>query len=82
MLYEDTNIRSDEGDKPMKKKISKVLVLACVSALVATTLTGCGKKECDICGEMGKCKTIEFLGSEINICGDCQDDLNDLGSLF
>lgn len=58
----------------MKKRLVKVLVLTGVVMMFAT---GCGKKECSTCGEMAKCETVEFLGVEINICEDCQDELED-----
>lgn len=66
----------------MKKRITKVLVLMSVMVLMATGLTGCGKKECDICGEEARCKTEEVLGEEINICKDCEEDLEDLADMF
>lgn len=57
----------------MKKRITKALVVATLLITMATSLVACGKKKCDMCGEMGKCETIEFFGQEINICEDCQD---------
>lgn len=57
----------------MKKRITKALVVATLLITMATSLIACGKKECDICGEMGKCQTEEFFGQEINICEDCLD---------
>ena len=55
----------------MKKRITKALVVATLLITMATSLIACGKKECDICGEMGKCQTEEFFGQEINVCEDC-----------
>lgn len=64
----------------MKKRLVKVLALTGVVMMFAT---GCGKTAiCDICGEEGKCKTKEVFGEEVNICGDCQDGLEELGDLF
>lgn len=66
----------------MKKRLTKVLVLTGLLVLMTTGLTGCGKKVCDICGEEARCKTEEVLGEEVNICKDCQEDLEDLANLF
>ena len=57
----------------MKNRIKKALVVGTLLVTMATSLIACGKKECDVCGEMGKCKTKEFFGQEINICEDCLD---------
>lgn len=62
----------------MKAKISKVLVVAGLTIAMATSFVACGAKECDMCGETGKCKTVELFGEKINICTDCQDGMNSL----
>ena len=45
----------------MKKRITKALVVATLLITMATSLIACGNKECEICGEMGKCQTEEFF---------------------
>lgn len=66
----------------MRKKLSKVLAVASLTAVLMMTLTGCGKVECDLCGETAKCKSYELLGEKINVCGDCQAELDAIGSMF
>lgn len=66
----------------MKRRMKKVLVLISVMAVLTVGFTGCGKKVCDFCGEEAKCKTEEVLGEEVNICKDCQKDLEDLADMF
>ncbi len=66
----------------MKKKISKLVALTSVMVVLITGLTGCSKAECDFCGETARCSTMEILGEEVKICGDCEDGLEALGSLF
>ena len=41
--------------------------------MLACTLVGCGKKECDVCGETASCKTTKIDGKKINYCKDCKD---------
>ena len=66
----------------MRKKLSKVLAVASLTVVLAIGLTGCQKVECDLCGEKASCKSYELLGEKVNVCGDCQKDLEYLGSLF
>ena len=66
----------------MKKRVSKLLVIAFTAAMMAMSLAGCKKVECDICSEKKSCTKYEFLGEEINICKDCKEDLESIGSLF
>ncbi len=55
-----------------------VLMLALVMIL---SLAACGgKTKCDICGETKSCKSIEVLGEKINICDDCQSQMEDLAN--
>ena len=81
MLYY-IQILSDEGDMHMKKRLSKVLALVSVMVMLTISLTGCGKTTCDICGNEARCKSVEFFGEKVNICGDCQDGLDAINSLF
>ena len=66
----------------MKKRVSKILVIAFTTAMMAMSLAGCKKVECDICGDKKSCTKYEMFGEEINICKDCKKDLESLGSLF
>ena len=60
---------------------TKILAAILVSVTALPVLAYCGPlKECDICGKTKICKTSEFLGEEIAICGDCEKDLNNLAS--
>lgn len=62
----------------MKKKLARAAAIAGMMTMVAFSAVGCGKKvECDFCGEVKKCKTETFLGEEINVCGDCQKELEE-----
>ena len=68
----------------MKKRI---MIAALVAVTTLSLLTGCGEKvKCDFCGETKRCSKIEVLGQEGNICGDCEDSIDELkdgiGNLF
>ncbi len=54
----------------MKKKLTKVVVLASVLTMMAMNLVACASK-CDLCGETGKCETLEIFGEKVKICEDC-----------
>lgn len=61
----------------MKRKGIKLLVLI---GTLTTLTTGCGpKSECDVCGEMARCKPGKLYSEEINVCGDCKSDIEMLG---
>lgn len=61
----------------MKKKLTRVAVVG-IMALMMTGFAGCKKVECDFCGEEKKCKTEEMMGEEINICKDCEKDMEEI----
>lgn len=57
----------------MKKKI---IIAIAVCIFLLSVLTACGQKAtCDFCGEEKVCTTKSFLGEEVKICGDCQNEL-------
>ena len=60
----------------MKRVVVLLLALAMILALAACG----GKTKCDVCGETKDCDTIEVLGEKMNICKDCQEDINALAS--
>ena len=60
----------------MKRVVVLLLALAMIFALAACG----GKTTCDVCGESKKCDTIEVLGEKMNICKDCQEEINSLAS--
>ena len=61
----------------------KLTVVLGLTVMTVVGVTGCSKKvECDICGETKKCKTEKVLGQEVSICSDCQEGLEDLGSML
>lgn len=64
----------------MKKKVSLALVLT----FLLVTLIGCGKFECDLCGDekSGKKYEEEVFGEEVTICKDCYEDLEELRDMF
>lgn len=66
----------------MKKRITKIFVLTGLLVLMAIGLTGCEKKECYLCQEMGKCTTKKLLDKEVDICEDCMKDLEDIEDFF
>ena len=46
-------------------------------------LTGCKKKtECYFCEQMKHCKEETMFGETVYICGDCEEALEELGSMF
>ncbi|MDD6339866.1 MAG: hypothetical protein PUA49_05145 [Butyrivibrio sp.] len=51
----------------------KALVLVAAVIMLACTLVGCGKKECDVCGETASCKSTKIDGEKIYYCKDCKD---------
>lgn len=67
----------------MRKRLRKFAALTGVLVMVAMSAVGCKKKaECDFCGETKKCKTETIFGEKVNICSDCEEALEALGSLF
>lgn len=64
------NKQKKEG-KSMKKKSVRMVALAMIVAMMATCFAGC-KKTCDMCGEKGKCTTINVFGVEMDVCEDCR----------
>ena len=71
----------------MKKFGKKALLLVSVGALMALTLTGCGKKmECEGCLEEKMCNEYEVsvLGQseDMWLCNDCVEELEDEGEEF
>lgn len=61
----------------------KRFVVLLLALCMIFTLAACGSKaKCDICGETKTCKTEEVLGEKINICRDCEKQLNDLADLL
>jgi len=75
------NIRNEER-KPMKKKLARVAVVAGITTLMMVGFAGCKKTECDFCGEEKRCSTEEFFGQEMNICKDCEEDMEDIGKML
>lgn len=53
--------------------MKKTLAILGLVAVMAVSAFGCGKKECDYCGEKKSCKTDEIAGEEINYCKDCKE---------
>lgn len=66
----------------MKKRLTKAVVLTSLLLTVALGAIGCKKVECDFCGETKRCSTTEIFGEEVNICKDCEKDLEDFASMF
>lgn len=64
----------------MKKLICVLLLIVVLASLLA----GCGKFECDLCGEekTGKQHKEEIAGEELVICDDCYETLEDLVNAF
>ncbi|MBQ8166631.1 MAG: hypothetical protein IJZ96_06315 [Lachnospiraceae bacterium] len=66
------------------KKLSKKLMIACLSVIMAMSLAGCGKKmECEGCLEEKTCKEYEVsalgMSEDMWLCGDCVDQLENQG---
>lgn len=58
---------------PMKKKVSKIMALVGLTAMMTVGLVGCKKSECEWCGETKRCKTVYLsLLGEYNMCKDCE----------
>lgn len=59
--------------------MKKFLVLALMAVMAVTCLAGCGKFECDVCGEekSGKKHEGEILGEEVVMCDDCYEKINE-----
>ncbi len=67
----------------MKRKLVKATVIVSAFMMLTMGLTGCKKKtECDFCGEVKRCSEEEIFGESVYICGDCEDALEELGSMF
>lgn len=60
------------------KKLRKVGALIALVGVMSATLVGCGKSECDGCGEKKKCKKYEYFGEEVNLCKSCHKDMESL----
>lgn len=58
----------------------KRIALITAVLVVLSVFTACGAKaECDFCGETKRCEERSVLGETVNICGDCVDELEELG---
>lgn len=58
----------------MKKRMLKIMALVGLVTMMATCLAGCGKTECEWCGEMKRCKTVYLsLLGEYNMCEECEE---------
>lgn len=71
----------------MKKFGKRLVLIASITALMALTLTGCGKKtQCDGCLDEKMCNEYEVsaLGQseDMWLCNDCADELEDEGGQF
>lgn len=64
-----------------ERMMRKALVLVAAVIMLACTLVGCGKKECDVCGETASCKTTKIAGEKINYCKDCKDAVKGLKAI-
>ena len=55
--------------------MKKIIALGCLTIVMATLLTACGKFTCDTCKQekSGKKHTKDVLGEEIVMCDDCYD---------
>ncbi len=63
----------------MKKLVAFILAVV----ILVTCFASCSKlAKCSICGDKGICKTEEILGQEINICTDCQKEIEKIGNIF
>lgn len=59
----------------MKKRIITTII---IMSLCALALVGCKKKVvCDFCGETKMCTEKSVDGEKVNICDDCQKEIND-----
>ncbi len=58
--------------------MKKIIALALAALLSVFCLAGCGKFECDLCGEekSGKKHTTTVFGEEVTICDDCYEKYN------
>lgn len=52
--------------------MKKTLAILGLVAVMAVSAFGCGKKECDYCGDTTSCKTDKIDGEKINYCEDCE----------
>lgn len=64
----------------MKKKLAKSLMLIGVLAMMTFGFVACSTTTCDICGEDKSCDTYDVLGEEINVCGDCENEIENYAS--
>ena len=67
----------------MKKRFMRFCALAGMTVMMALSAVGCSKKvECDMCGEVKKCKSQKIDGEKVYLCEDCEAIFEALGSLF
>lgn len=67
----------------MKRKLVKATVIVSTLMMLTMGLTGCKKKtECYFCEQMKHCKEETMFGETVYICGDCEEALEELGSMF
>ena len=64
--------------------MKKIAVLMAMVSLLSALLCGCGKFECDLCGEekSGKQYKGEVMGREVVYCKDCKEDVDAIKDLF
>ncbi|MCH5272721.1 MAG: hypothetical protein J1E35_03515 [Lachnospiraceae bacterium] len=62
----------------MKRKLFRAAALLGILTTLSLSFAGCKKKECFFCGEEKKCKTYETLLGDIDVCRDCENEINSL----
>lgn len=63
----------------MKKTLRKIGAIVGLMTVMMGTLAGCGKRECDLCGEKEKCTKQEYFGETVYLCDTCKTQLESLG---
>ncbi len=57
------------------KKFGKIILAMVAGLVMATAFISCGKKECDLCGEMKSVSKYTTYGVTVEICKDCKAEL-------
>lgn len=58
----------------MKKRMSRIMVLVGLVAMMTAGFAGCKKTQCHYCEEMKRCKPYnDYALGEMNLCEECTE---------
>jgi uncharacterized lipoprotein YehR (DUF1307 family) len=74
----------DAKSRKEGKNMKKIAILLALVCLVSVLLCGCGKFECELCGEekSGKKYEGEVMGRTVVYCEECKEQVDSIRDMF